>query len=457
MWIPLVAVIIVLAVLVAAPFVVSARLRRQRAVISDVVDPARVRATNLTAFLAQEMFAVGMRAPAGGTSRDEQYAAAMVGEHGAALALDSLLRFADANALEQFAQYRESASRWHAEVAALRQPPTTAAIDTASAEGAAALEAARRLVMILEQVSTSERSTVRRTERFDLLLPAALVPLALAACVLVVLAGRRTVALALRAEESRRALAIAMAQKSAFMRGISHDLQNPLGAALGNIELLLDGIIKPEQHRDVLVRVRRLVRTASETVASLLSIARSETGDVHLHPTTIDLCALVRAAVDDHELVAGAKRQSIEFIETGECHAMGDAGRVRHIVDNLLSNSIKYTPEGGRIRVVVAMEDRAGHHWAVVTVQDSGPGIPGDWHERVFDEFARVPASRDLAPGHGIGLSVSRRIARMMGGDLTVENSTDADVGDVPLHGAVLLLRLPQASSNGNRTRSLAV
>src|SRR4029077_7161927 len=135
--------------------------------------------------------------------------------------------------------------------------------------------------------------------------------------------------------------------------------------------------------------MRRLTRRASDTVSSLLAVARSDTGDIRLSTTAIDLCALARAAVDDQSFNAVAKEQTVELHAESECRAMGDAAQVRHIVDNLLSNANKYTPREGHIRVRVGYRMRDARRWAALTVEDSGPGIPPDWRERVFEEYAR--------------------------------------------------------------------
>jgi signal transduction histidine kinase len=320
--------------------------------------------------------------------------------------------------------------------------PSAAVLDTARMDADTALMAARHLVELLEQSANAVRVDVRRSERVDVLLPVALVPLALLACVLIVRAGQRTVRLAVAADRDRRALAAVMDQKSAFMRGISHDLQNPLGAALGNVDLMLEGVTKPTEQREALLRIRRLTRRASDTVASLLTVAKSDTGDIRLSTTAIDLCALARTAVDDRSFSVVSKGQTVELQAESECRAIGDAARVRHIVDNLLSNANKYTPRGGHIRVHVGYRTRDDRRWSTVTVEDSGPGIPSEWQERVFEEYARVPASRDLAPGFGIGLAVSRRVARMLGGDLTVEADDGSSNGHQRLGGAAVTLWL---------------
>ena len=448
LWIPLVLVIAVLATLVIVPVAVGTRVRAERLNLTDFVDPARLRATDVTSFLAEQMFAVGMRASPGLPSTDPRYVAALSSERRGALALDSLLQDSKADVLERFAEYREASTRWHDDVESMTQSPNSAVLDTARMDGDTAIIAARHLVTTLEQSSDSARADVRRWERVDLLLPLFLVPLALLACFLIVRAGQRTVRLAAAAERNRRALAAAMDQKSAFMRGISHDLQNPLGAALGNVDLILEGVTKADEEHDALLRVRRLTKRASDTVASLLAVARSETGDIGLQPTPIDLRALSRAAVDDHSFMAGSKEQTVELNAASELRAMGDAPRVRHIIDKLLSNESKYTPRRGRIRVEIATRTREDRRWACVTVRDSGPGIPREWHERVFEEYARVPAARDMAPGLGIGLAVSRRMARIMGGDVTVDDAAPSANGREQPGGAAVSLWLRLADES---------
>jgi signal transduction histidine kinase len=448
MWIPLIAVILVLAVLAVAPVVVGVIARRLRTVISDVIDPAELRTSDLSASLSEEMFTVGMHADGPGAPQAPVYRTALAAERRDALALDSLVRLIGTDAATLFTRYREAARRWHDDVDAMRlRPPSASEMGAARTDGMAVLAAVRQLSDAMEQLGTAARARARRVERIDVYLPVAIVPLALLACVLVVRAGRRTVDIALRAERDHRALAIAMDQKSAFMRGISHDLQNPLGAARGHLDLMLEGMVTPDQQQNALLRIRRLVTTASETVTSLLSIARSETGEMPLDLTVIDLCALVQAAVEDHVSVARMKQQTVSFESTSENHVTGDAGRIRHIVDNLLSNSSKYTPTGGRIRVGIGRRHRESRPWSTVTVQDSGPGIPLEWRERVFEEFTRVPASRDIAPGTGIGLAVSRRMARMMGGDLTLDANSDRPADGEALGGAVFVLSLPAAET----------
>ena len=113
-----------------------------------------------------------------------------------------------------------------------------------------------------------------------------------------------------------------------------------------------------------------------------------------------------------------------------------DATRVRHVLDNLLSNAIKYTPPGGSVTVGAAASaagDR-GSPVVQVKVEDDGPGVPAAYRDSIFDEFVRAP-SQTGASGSGLGLAISRRIARMLGGDVTLSSGR--------ARGSVFTLTLP--------------
>src|SRR5581483_10610437 len=97
-----------------------------------------------------------------------------------------------------------------------------------------------------------------------------------------------------------------------------------------------------------------------------------------------------------------------------------DVQRVRRIVANMLSNAIKYTPPGGRIAVSTTAPDGANR--VGICVVDSGPGVPAELRDRIFDEFFRAPGVQGSTTGSGLGLSISRRLARALGGDMAVED-----------------------------------
>jgi signal transduction histidine kinase len=256
--------------------------------------------------------------------------------------------------------------------------------------------------------------------------------------------SRRVIKLADAAARDRAALAETLAAKAALMRGVTHDLKNPLGAALGYVELLEDGMLgtlAPHPLR-VVTRVKGLIASTLRAVEDLLELARAESTELALEREHTDVAALVTDIVADYAVAARANELSIEaHVPDGPIAIETDARRVRQILGNLLSNAVKYTPRGGRVAVAASADEARGV--VRVTVSDTGRGIPEQYRERVFEEFFRLPTHDDddaAAPrGNGVGLAISRRLARRLGGDVTVDR---AEMG-----GAAFTLVLPLPSS----------
>jgi signal transduction histidine kinase len=234
-----------------------------------------------------------------------------------------------------------------------------------------------------------------------------------------------------------------------LIRGVTHDVKNPLGAAKGYAELLKLGIkapVLPEQ-RPYLEGIQRTVDGALTIISDLLDLARADSGGLPVNRVDVELWTLVRQVSMDHRSAAEAAGLFLEVrLPDRPCLVCTDPARVGQILGNLISNAIKYTPVPGRITVSSgnARSDAAERAaWAAVAVSDTGPGIPRDQREAIFDEFTRLDDG-GAQKGHGLGLAIARRIARLLGGDLTVEDSQDG--------GAMFVLRLPlraQASREG--------
>lgn len=182
---------------------------------------------------------------------------------------------------------------------------------------------------------------------------------------------------------------------------------------------------------------------ALDIIADLLDFARADSGQLSVEPVETDLTAVVAEAVEDHRAEAEAAGLTVRLERPAPLRLQTDPARVKQILQNLLSNAVKYTPSPGAITVAAKIEregdGRADQLWAAVTVSDTGPGIPPELRERIFDEFARLEGSGAIQ-GHGLGLAIARRIARLLGGDLVVAKS--------PPPGATFVLRLP-AAANG--------
>jgi len=157
-------------------------------------------------------------------------------------------------------------------------------------------------------------------------------------------------------------------------------------------------------------------------IEDLLELARAEAGQLTVKLDRVVLRDVVREAVEEHRAAAEAAGLTLVHADDeSETILVTDPARVTQVLGNLLSNAIKYTPEGGRVEVVTDMlARRDGDDGArlAIHVSDDGPGIPADKYEEVFGEFTRLDSSDK--PGAGLGLSIARRVARLLGGDVTV-------------------------------------
>jgi signal transduction histidine kinase len=167
-------------------------------------------------------------------------------------------------------------------------------------------------------------------------------------------------------------------------------------------------------------RIRRLVRASVEIVTDLLEIARDDGTDSRLELADADLGALVQEVVADHAGFAVEHDVAVR-VSAPPTILRTDEARVRRILTNLVSNAIKYTPHGGRVAVNIVRGQYDGASEAIgIEIADNGPGIPAEFRDRVFDEFFRVSHSDVTAPGNGLGLAISRRLARLLGGDIVL-------------------------------------
>lgn len=253
------------------------------------------------------------------------------------------------------------------------------------------------------------------------------------------------------ARAGRAQLERVMQSRSRLMRGFSHDVKNPLGAADGYAALLADGIfgsLGAEQRRSI-DRIRRSIGVALALIDDLHELARAETGHLALAIGLVDLGALVHAIGDEYEAAASAHGLSL-VVEAAADSTMieTDGARVRQIIGNLLSNAIKYTNAGSvTLRVRHASPDTADAAGRVaIAVIDTGPGIPREKQHGVFEEFSRLGVVDK--PGAGLGLAISQRLAHALGGEITLES----EVG----RGSTFALHLPARPRDGMVTPAAA-
>ncbi|MDI6691916.1 MAG: ATP-binding protein [Anaerosomatales bacterium] len=235
-------------------------------------------------------------------------------------------------------------------------------------------------------------------------------------------------------EQRTRELSEANEAKTKFLRTMSHELRTPLNSVIGFTQLMLQGLAGPltEEQRKQLEMVNASGHHLLSLVNDLLDLSRIEAGAVVLQREPIDVAALVAEALGAVRATADTKGLALEAeVPEPAPPLVSDCTRVKQILLNLLSNAVKFT-ESGTVRIAVSQD---GHRTVSFAVSDTGPGIPKEDLERIFDEFVQLDAAEGVR-GTGLGLPIARRLAVALGGTLTAKST----VG----RGSTLVLTLPQ-------------
>jgi PAS domain S-box-containing protein len=233
------------------------------------------------------------------------------------------------------------------------------------------------------------------------------------------------------AEEANRS-------KAAFLAAMSHELRTPLNAIGGYLDLIDAGIYGPvtEAQKQALLRVKKSQAYLLRLITDLLQFARLEAGRLEFREEHFELGEVVAAIAPMFATEAAAS--GVEYVHDDCATAptvCGDPARVQQILSNLLGNAVKYTPAGGRISLSCSADD--AHVY--VRVRDTGPGIPAESHESIFHPFVQMGEATAIPSGGGVGLglAISRDLARAMNGDITVQSEPGA--------GSTFIVSLPRA------------
>ena len=207
-----------------------------------------------------------------------------------------------------------------------------------------------------------------------------------------------------------------------FVANVSHEFRTPLTAIQGFAETLLAGALDdPANRRRFVEIIREHSMRLARLTEDLLKLSRIEAGQLKLDFRPVSVTQLVESCVETAQLKAVPRQLAlrVNLPEQLPC-ARGDANTLQEVLQNLLDNALQYTPAGGKIEVSASCSD--GH--VVVTVADTGIGIPQVEQERIFERFYRVDAARSReAGGTGLGLSIARHIMEAHGGRLWVESA----------------------------------
>jgi signal transduction histidine kinase len=225
-----------------------------------------------------------------------------------------------------------------------------------------------------------------------------------------------------QAEESRRLMTA----------DIAHELRTPLAVQRANLEALQDGVYPlTVENLSPVVEQNHLL---THLVDDLRTLALADAGQIELERTPTDLPTLARRVVEQFQPQAALNQVTLHFSPPAtELQLIPlDPIRLEQMLTNLLSNALRYTPQGGQIEVAMIQIPK----FACLTVRDSGQGIPQDALPFIFERFYRADKSRSRAEGgSGLGLAIARNLARAHGGDLTATNHASG--------GALFTLTLP--------------
>jgi signal transduction histidine kinase len=217
-----------------------------------------------------------------------------------------------------------------------------------------------------------------------------------------------------------------------FVSLVSHELRSPMAAVIGAARTLEDRwrMLSAEQRESFLALIGDETARLAELVGDVLDTSRIEAGTFSYRFEEVDLGLVVDEAIE----VAVLAQQEVPVVASvpgGLPAVRGDRARLRQVLGNLIENAVKYSPEGGEVRVSASAANGAVR----IAVRDAGPGIPRDQQGRIFEKFGRVDVPGASKPGTGLGLFIARSIAEAHGGSL--------DVNSGPEPGSTFVLTLP--------------
>ncbi|MGH3120706.1 MAG: sensor histidine kinase [Streptosporangiaceae bacterium] len=231
--------------------------------------------------------------------------------------------------------------------------------------------------------------------------------------------------------------------KDEFVALVSHELRTPLTSIIGYVQLLRDERASGMDTGHFAEVIQRNAERLLRLVGDLLFLSQMQSGSLALEVRDTDLAGIAAEAVKEVRPEAGRKHIELTLSAAAVPHLAVDPTRMAQLLGNLISNAVKFTPEDGKVEVTLAVEGND----AVLSVSDTGIGIPAADRERIFERFFRTEAvTQRVIPGSGLGLTISKAIVDAHHGTITVRSDED--------HGSMFTVRLPLALGSGPRWRA---
>lgn len=210
------------------------------------------------------------------------------------------------------------------------------------------------------------------------------------------------------------------AQKE-FVANVSHELRTPLTTIKSYTETLLDGAVEErEMAYQFLTVIGNETDRMTILVQDLLELSKLDSRQIRLQKKQISLSVLLEGCIEKYEIHIQKKGQELDFVlPEQEYQVFGDPGRILQVINNVLSNAVKYSPEGAQIKVSMGEEEKN----VVICIEDTGMGIPEEDIRKVFERFYRVDKARSRAlGGTGLGLAIAKEIMELHGGKIELES-----------------------------------
>jgi PAS domain S-box-containing protein len=253
-------------------------------------------------------------------------------------------------------------------------------------------------------------------------------------------------------QAARRDAEAANRAKDEFLATLSHELRTPLNAIVGWSHLLRTGQLDEAQRVRAIEVIDRNAKAQSQIVADVLDVSRIVMGKLRLDVQPLELEGVIAEALETLRPAAAAKEIQIESVLSPGARVSGDPDRLQQVVWNLVANAIKFTPNGGRIRV--ALRDVTGHVETIV--EDTGAGIRPDFLPHVFERFRQSDSSSTRAHGGlGLGLALVRHIVELHGGTVAADSRGEGQGATFTVRLPVLMADTREAAAEGARSIDL--